>query len=43
MKSTLPWVDFVDAVEDATQGHKKTKQRDYLSIGLYPSLTREGS
>lgn len=36
MNSTWQWVGFLDAAEDVTQGHKKTKQRDYLPIGPYP-------
>ena len=29
-------VGFLDAVKDATRGHPKTKQKDYLPFGPYP-------
>jgi type I restriction enzyme S subunit len=31
-------VPFLETVEDATGGHRKTKQRDYLANGRYPII-----
>jgi len=36
VKTAWPEVAFLEAFEDATRGHTKTKQRDYLPVGRIP-------